>query len=637
MDQQQDRNERVEALGPAEKIVGALTQSTDHMVHNRTGVVVKDAAAAIGVKWFPALWKDEDGVKNVYQLDRVGKRTQHRHIGKLNPTNQVKENRRLIGEFRQPGLFPEVVTHLYKQVADVWELDNEFAAHWASWAFRREHRDLKVVLCAFMLVQNRMGEPVIEDGEIAFRDDDFRDVGEAMCLIRNKNKKDKTDFNPKLLLRVGDVLNLPEIAEVNRKLNFGVSARNPARGRYYKVVTKWLKYREENIPMLEGLVKAGFKSTVQRLARRVGYKPASPKFFEILGWKQAQAKDGRREMAIGEVFEKESWEGMTEKKICQLITKEKPGWKRIAGMLPPAVGMTRAIVAAAIEAGSLSDKDLIIMSPTIEELGLDKVPSVSKRWKAALQNANDRRAENIARNVKSKEMKAQLETAADRSSEKVMEEATRDLRIYVLIDISSSMGIALDTSKEYLPKLLAGFPLERTHVAVFNSVGKEVTLKSSTRAGVTNALKGYHAGGMTSHTEGIRALRDHLPQEGEDALMIFIGDQGDNQGGPEAMANIIGKFDFNPVAFGMLHVEAQGGHYGRGTAVVDAAKLLGIPCFDVDENMFRADDPYAITRLLRNLIASTPVGERPRGQVTKRKSLIEEILETELLTKPVWA
>ena len=142
---------------------------------------------------------------------------------------------------------------------------------------------------------------------------------------------------------------------------------------------------------------------------------------------------------------------------------------------------------------------------------------------------------------------------------------------------------------------------------------------------------------MTSHSEGIKALQGHLPEENEDALMIFIGDQGDNQGGPEMMADTIRRIGFNPVAFGMLHVAAQGDDWGEGHAVVDTATLLGIPCFAVDENMFRADDPYAVTRLLQNLIATTPVGARPAGQVAQRKSLIEEILETELLAKPVWA
>ena len=46
---------------------------------------------------------------------------------------------------------PEAVAWVYAQCAEVWNLDNEFAAKWASRAFGEEHRDLKVVLCALML------------------------------------------------------------------------------------------------------------------------------------------------------------------------------------------------------------------------------------------------------------------------------------------------------------------------------------------------------------------------------------------------------------------------------------------------------------------------------------------------------
>jgi hypothetical protein len=74
------------------------------------------------------------------------------------------------------------------------------------------------------------------------------------------------------------------------------------------VVEKWLAYREENTKLLEGLVKAGFRTSVIELARRVGYKPTSPKFFQILRWKQVQAQDGRREVAVGqEIAKAETW------------------------------------------------------------------------------------------------------------------------------------------------------------------------------------------------------------------------------------------------------------------------------------------------------------------------------------------
>jgi len=45
------------------------------------------------------------------------------------------------------------------------------------------------------------------------------------------------------------------------------------------------------------------------------------------------------------------------------------------------------VVAAAMEAGSLSDKDLVIMTPTLEELGLLSVAPIRERWTKALEAA----------------------------------------------------------------------------------------------------------------------------------------------------------------------------------------------------------------------------------------------------------
>lgn len=622
--QQQVDPERLEALGPAEKVVRALTSYTDHLYHGRPGMVVADGRSKTGVRWEPVTWKEENGEKVVYRLQKIGKRQTRTRIGVLQDNGQIVERGRRVGEYRKPGLFPEVATWLYRQIADVWKLDNEFAARWASWAFAREHRDLKVVLAAFMLVQDRSGEPVLEDGEILFHDDDFRAVGEAMCLIRAK-----ADINPKLLFRVGDVLNLPGVAEINREMGFGRSARNPARGRYYKAVEKWLRYREENPRMLEGLVKAGFRTTVMALARRVGYKPTSPKFFELLRWKQSQSKDGRRTLAIGaEVKKAETWEGLTEKQICESIVATKPNYKRIVGMLPPEVGLTRAIMAAAIRAGSVSDADLIILTPTLEELGLLKVKGLQARWKAATERAENQRAANIAKRVKSKEAKEGLQEASDAAAKKVLEEVVRDMRIYVVVDVSGSMGGAIEKAKEYLSKFLVGFPLERLHVSVFNTMGREVTIKASSAKAVEHAFRGFKAGGGTSYWQGVMALEHHKPKADEDAVIIFVGDQGDYN--PGQLVNAVNDSGINPVAFGMLNVV---GRYRVGTIVYDAAQRLEIPCFEIEEGIF--NDPYAVTRTIRNLIAATPVQAGPRKQ--KRTTLVEEILKTPLLTKPVWA
>ena len=50
------------------------------------------------------------------------------------------------------------------------------------------------------------------------------------------------------------------------------------------------------------------------------------------------------------------------------------------------------------------------------------------------------------------------------------------------------------------------------------------------------------------------------------------------------------------------------------------------------------DDPYAVTRVLQNLIANTPVGKTAAGApVRRRVTLVEQIMKTDLMTRPVWA
>ncbi len=625
--------ERVEALGPAERILRALTEMTDHMVHNRPGLVSR-VAREVGAKWEPCTWRQEGGDKVVYVLSKQGNKRVETRAGVLQEDGKVVCDGVVLGEYRKPKdrakLFPEIAAHLYRQMADVYQMDNDFAARWASFAFGRENRDLKVVLAAFMLVQTRAGEPVVEDGEVLFHDEDLRAVGEAMLLIREAGNR---SMEPKLLVRVGDLLRLPEVAEINRQLGFGKSGRNPTLGRWPKAVTRWLRYREHNPQLLEGLVKAGMGGTVRTLARRVHYKPESERFFEILRWKQ-KLRFGHRTIAIGkEVAPAETWEGLSERGVCDRIVADKPGFKRVVGLLPASVGLTRAVMAACIEAGVLSDKDLIILTPTLEELGLLTIEPFASRWKAAMQAAEDQRAANVARNVRSKEAREALETAVDVATAKAFEEATRGLRVYCMVDKSASMSGALSKAQDYLARFLGGFPLEKLHVSVFNTMGQELQIRAPKRAAVEHAFRGHGAGGGTDYRSGVRALEHHRPQPDEDVLFLFVGDQGGESGA--LLAQHIRGTRLDPVAFGYLRVVTP--EFGEGRTVESAAAELGVPCFSIDTEMFDSDDPYAVTRVLRDLIASTPAKAAAGGGGAPRVPLVEQILATPLLEPPTWA
>ncbi len=637
-----------ENLGPAERIIDTLLSYKDHMVHNRPGMIVPDRTSVCGVNWVPTTHKVENGQKVVYRLDKTTDQTRRGkkidmtvkvRLGVLQDNKDIIEAGRKVGTYRAAGLFTEVAVWMYKQVSEVWKLDNEFAARWASYAFTDTHRDLQVVLAAFMMVQSRKGDPVLEEGKVIFRDDDFRDVGEAMVLTYKKEKgadgKDRTlQMNPKLLLRIFDLLTIPEIAEINRTLGFGKSARNAFMGRWGKATEKWLRYREENPRVFAGLLKDGYRTTVMDLARRTGYKPTSPKFFSALRWQQDQAKDGHRGLAIGEkVGAAETWEGLTEAQICEKIVQDKIGYKRVTGLLPKSVGLTRAIMSAVIESGGLSDKDIVILAPTLEDLGLLEVQEIRERFQRAARNAEDMRAANIALRIKSKEAQDTLQAGAETAAQKAVEEDMRGIFVHVIVDISGSMQGSIEKAISYLTKLLVAIPLDKLRVSVFHQVGREVKIQHASAKGVEGAFRGIQAGGGTHYGQGVQALKNYKPGPGEDLIMIFVGDEECSH---PTFAPTIRESGLNPMAFGLIRVlgTSSGGH---GTAVRNTAAQLGIPCFQIDERTFA--DTYAIPRTMRALIAATPVGVAAMGAAvaSKRVSLVDKILKTDLLQKPIWA
>jgi len=637
-----------EILGPAEIIIQSILSYTDHLFHGRPGLVTSDTSMKIGVKWEPVTSTKEGEQIIIHRLIKRGMKNDRAKVGILhNETNEVLDGTRVVGRYQSAGLFPEVAVWMYRQVSEVWKLNNEFAARWASYAFAQEHRDLKVVLAAFMLVQSRKGDPVREGNKIIFHDDDYRDVGEAMVLINSrdvpkiakppktfvtghsstKNKKEASpDMDVKMILRIHDLLTMPEIVAINRELGFTRSARNPQYGRWYKTIQKWLSYREENPRILKGLVDAGFGEKVRKLVRRSGFKPESSKFFEILHWKQIQSKDGKRTIAIGQDWAaRETWEGQSEEQICKRIVNTKPAWKVICGRVPASVGITPAIMSAAVEAECLSSKELIIATPTLEDLGLLKIQEIKERWERATREADDMRAANIAQRVRSKETREVLQEAADIALQKAVEDVTRNLCTYFFVDVSGSMENAIEQAKQQIARFVQAFPSDRLHVAIFNTHGHEIMIKHASAIGVETAFKGIKAGGGTDYGAGIRALQYIKPAVNESVLFFFVGDEEAGLFTPAVQAS-----GLKPEAFAFLHVKTPNNTY---TAVRGTAAQLGIPCIMVDGKTFEGD-PYAIPRTLRALIASTPVTVGLTQ--TSRVTLIEEISKTELLKKPAW-
>ena len=141
---------------------------------------------------------------------------------------------------------------LYSRLLDIHKLNADLMAHFASYALiETDWRDLKVACAALMLVQTRAGQPIHDDdGSVAFYDDDYRRIGEAMVLCYEK--KSTRMLTPKAVLRVAELLETPEIAALNRAAGFGDPAAKRAPLGRWKAAAKWLAVREKNLPMLAG-------------------------------------------------------------------------------------------------------------------------------------------------------------------------------------------------------------------------------------------------------------------------------------------------------------------------------------------------------------------------------------------------
>ena len=585
-----------ESLGPAERLLDLIINFPDHLWHHRPGIVVNGKWRAATRREIRAFHRDGALPRGV--------------------------------EFRQPGPNVEAIVRVYRTLAQIWEANQELAARLASYVMREtDWRDMKVVCAAFMLVQDRCGSPIVDESgavrEVLFYDEDFREVGEAM--IKFYARGSARMMNPKLILRIGKVLSLPEVAEINRDLGFGnAHKRKPFQGRYPKAVRDWLRFRESNETLLEGLKKAGYAGTVKNLSRMAGYKPDSQRFFEILGWPQTQHAGGHRSIGLDGTLQvrKLSFEGLSEAEICETIVAEGLGWKQVVGLLPSGIGLTPAICVALMD--GLSDKDLVILAPTLEELGLLTNAEVKARWQEALRSQEDQRARNIARNLADREAAAQLEEAADQAVAKAVEESTAeaDLHLLFLIDISASMEGAIALSKEALSMIVQGFPKDRVHIAAFNTVGYLLRPRHWSGKGVDHMLKAVQASGGTMYSAGLaafRANRVELPK-GAETILFCVGDEA-GEAGQEFARNLDG-WGYRPAAIAHLVNVAEG--WSRGRTVRGAADALQVPYTEVAVDQFT--DVYQVQRTLKAVLEAQPF--------RARQSLVEKILQAPLLTKP---
>jgi len=199
-------------------------------------------------------------------------------------------------------------------------------------------------------------------------------------------------------------------------------------------------------------------------------------------------------------------------------------------------------------------------------------------------------------------------------------EATKEVsvRVMFLVDKSGSMQGAIESSKDALGKILAGFPLDRLHVAAFDTVGQVLKPKASSRLAVQHLLAPIAAGGGTIHGTAVAALhRDGLRvADGEKLIVIVVGDEAGEPG--SQLAHTFTTLGYRVDAMALLLSGTRG-----GASVRDCAKALGVPYSEVVVTQF--DDPYHVPRVLRALL------EAPIATGAATPGLVEKVMATKLL------
>jgi len=343
----------------------------------------------------------------------------------------------------------------------------------------------------------------------------------------------------------------------------------------------------------------------------------------VLGRKQNQSAEGERTIGLTDLqIGKLSFDDLSEKDICETIVAEKLGWKQVMGMLPRRLGLTAAIFVAMLD--QFSDKDLTILTPTLEELGLLKHEPIKRRWQEAIQKQDDQRARNIAKNIRDRELAGKLEASADAAVTKAVAEATKeaDIHIMFIIDTSGSMQGAIETSKEALSMIVQGFPPEKLHIASFNTTGTVLKPRHHSAAGVQHMLKGIGASGGTIYSSGVRVFHDNGVRIPKDANLILfaVGDEAGEQG--DLFAANLQQWGYVPKA--IAHIVNVARNENRGSTVRRAAEVLGVPYTEVNVEQFT--DVYQVQRTLKAVLEAQP--HREKG------SMIEKIMQTELLVSP---
>jgi hypothetical protein len=366
----------------------------------------------------------------------------------------------------------EKITQALNDFSVLAEKDPLFLAHFTSFSCKKlDSKDLKVIATFVNSLSDADGTPFSLGSE--FKKPNWRIVSQAAFC----------ELDPKLALRV------LKLANTKRSVGSKPSATHFSR-HLKTAATKYLRYRESNPKILEGIKKAGLGNTLKSIYRIARIAP-SPEACQILRWKQKAGFPG-----AGVEIKKSAFDftGLTELQIAEKIRQDKLKPQAVLGALPDKI--SPVIAAAVLE--QCSGDQAVVLTSLFEEQGLLKDKEVKALYEKKIRTAKQAldRVERIKQ-----EMDEETKAVMKQAKADVRKEQVGDIgKIYIHLDISGSMQVALQTAKKRgaIIAECVRDPEINFHWGAFNNRGFALPRPVKfTEDGFHSALYGLIAGGGT--------------------------------------------------------------------------------------------------------------------------------------------
>jgi len=342
---------------------------------------------------------------------------------------------------------PEKIQAALDILIPLTKKDPFFLAHLTSYAFTKtQNKDLQVLTLLANSLSEANGLPFSPGSK--YMKPNLRYVSYAAFH----------KLDPKLALRTALLANNTKFAVdgyLNNATHFSQGLRTAAK--------KYLKYREENPAMMKGVAKAGLGNRMRTMYKVLRVMPsddvAKMIHFRIKGKKIAFDK------AI-------DFTGLTDVQIAEKIRNEKLPLQGAIAALEREISPVIAVALLEQATGNQA----VIFRKTFEDAGVLKDAEVKKLFEEKIQTAKTAldRVEALTKDADEETKKVMKEARADKRKEQVGDMG----KVYLNIDVSSSMSQALDIAKESgaIFAELVQNPQENFKWGLFREYGEELPL-----------------------------------------------------------------------------------------------------------------------------------------------------------------